>query len=118
AQAARSRGTRPARLPDDRVRVPGLDVRRHGRGDLGGLRLGQLLELGSHRDLGLYHLGGVRVLPARPGDRGMAGSAGDGHPADRVLLPAVQRARGEPDHPWTALLRRPALTVAWRLRAE
>ena len=32
------------------------------------------------------------------------------HPAGRVRLPAVQRARGEPGHPRPALLRRPELT--------
>ena len=74
-QAAGSRGTGPARLPHRGVRVPDLDLRRHGRGDLGGPGLGQLLELGSHRDLGVHHLGGLRVLPARQGDR-RAGAAG------------------------------------------
>jgi len=42
--------------------------------------------------------------------KGLAGPEGGGHPAHRVLLPVVQRARGEPAHPRAALLRRPALT--------
>ena len=59
--------------------------------------LGPVLGLGSHRNLGLHHLGGVRGLPARPRHRGLAGTQVRLHPADRLRVPALQHHRGQ--HP-------------------
>ena len=80
--------------------------------DLGGQRLGPLLGLGPHRDLGLHHLGGVRGLPARARHRGLAGTQVRLHPADRLRVPAVQHHRDQPPRQGPALLRRPQLTRA------
>ena len=77
--------------------------------DLGGRGLGPVLGLGSHRDLGLHHLGGVRGLPARPRDRGLARPQVRLHPADRVRVPALQHHRGQHPHQGTALVRRAQL---------
>ena len=72
APTARHRTDRPAHLPDDRVRVPGLDLRRHRGRDLGRSGLGTLLGLGPRGNLGLHHLGALRRVPARPGHRRLA----------------------------------------------
>ena len=66
----------------------------------------------SHRDLGLHHLGGLRVLPARQGDRRVARPPRGLHPAGRLRLPAVQRPRDQLGRPRPALLRGPHLTRA------
>ena len=63
---ARHHRAGPAVLPDDPVRLPGLDVRGHGRRDLGRPRLGPVLGLGPEGDLVVHHLGRLRRLPARP----------------------------------------------------
>ena len=65
-------GPGPAVLPQHPVRLPGLDVRRDGRRDLGRPRLGPVLGLGPQGDLVVHHLGGLRDVPARQGDRGLA----------------------------------------------
>ena len=64
---------RPGGLPGARVRVPAVDVRRAGRRDLGGVRLGPLLGLGPQGGLGVHHLGRLRRLPARARDGRLAG---------------------------------------------
>ena len=72
--AALARGAGAGRLPAERVRLPDLDLRGAGRrADLGGVRLGQLLELGPQGGVGVHHLGDLRRLPARPGDRRLEG---------------------------------------------
>ena len=58
--------------------------------DLGGVRLGQLLELGPQGGVGVHHLGDLRRLPARPGDRRLEGQGRGGDRAGRVRLAAVQ----------------------------
>ena len=79
-----------------RVRLPDLDVRGAGRrADLGGVRLGQLLELGPQGGVGVHHLGDLRRLPARPGDSRLEGQGGLGHRADRVRVAAVQLRRDQ-----------------------
>ncbi len=66
---------RPDRLPDARLRLPGVDLRRaHHRPDLGAPGVVVVLELGPQGGVGLHHLGGVRRLPPRPRDRGLARS--------------------------------------------
>ena len=63
----------PRLLPDPRLRVPGVDLRGPDqRADLGAPGLVVVLELGPEGGLRLHHLGGVRRLPARPRDRGLA----------------------------------------------
>ena len=59
----------------------------HGRGDLGGERLGAVLGLGPEGDVVVHHLGGVRRVSARPGDRGLARPARGGDRPGR--LPAL-----------------------------
>ncbi|GIV00491.1 MAG: hypothetical protein KatS3mg014_2106 [Actinomycetota bacterium] len=66
---------RPARPPDDRLRLPHLDLRGHRRGDLGGARLGPVLGLGPQGDLVLRDLGHLRGGTSTPGRR-RAGAAG------------------------------------------
>jgi cytochrome c assembly protein len=95
AAAAQPGTDRPAGLPHRGVRLPAVDLRHHGRGHLGGPGLGPVLGLGPHRNLGLHHLGGVRMLPARPGHRRVARPPGRLHPAGWVRLPAVQPAGGQ-----------------------
>ena len=109
--AARAGGHRPLRLPDRDVRLPDLDIRHHGRSDLGGYRVGPVLGLGPHRDLGLHYLGGIRLLPARARHGGLARPPGRLHSADRVRLPAVQSAWREHLHHRPAFLRGPELTA-------
>ena len=67
---------RPARVPVPRLRLPAVDLHRRRRGDLGRVRLGPLLGLGSQGDLGAGHLGDLRLLPARPLHRRLARHAG------------------------------------------
>ena len=56
-------------LPDDCVRLPGLDFRDHGRRDLGAVRVGTLLGLGPEVDVVADHVvEDLRRLPARPRD--------------------------------------------------
>ena len=67
-RAARRRRARAQRLSAARRGVPAVDVHRHRGRDLGGARVGPLLELGPQGGLVLRHLGRLRRLPARPGD--------------------------------------------------
>ena len=102
----------------DRVRVPGLDLRRHRGRDLGRSGLGPLLGLGSRGDLGLHHLGALRRVPARPGHRRLARPAGPLHPAARLRQPHVQHPGRAGLHRRPALLRGGQLTgglrrIAW-----
>ncbi len=83
----------PAGLPRRPVRLPGLDLRRHGRRDLGRPRLGPVLGLGPEGDLVVHHLGRLRHVPACAGNGGLARAPGGLDPADRLRLPDVQRRR-------------------------
>ena len=67
-QAAGGRLAGAADLPAARVRVPDLDLRHHLRRDLGRVGLGPVLGLGPQGGLVVHLLGGLRRLPARPGD--------------------------------------------------
>ena len=109
-QAADHRATRPAHLPDHRVRLPGLDVRRHRGRDLGRPGLGPVLGLGPGGNLGLHHLGALRRVPARQGHRGLAWPAGPLHPAARLRQPDLQHPGRAGVHHRIALLRRSELT--------
>ena len=102
---------RQADLPDGRLRVPGLDVRRHRRRHLGGPGVGPLLGLGPGRDLGVHHLGDLRGLPARPGHGRLARRPRALHPAARLRQPGDQHARRAGVHHRHALLRRGELTL-------
>jgi hypothetical protein len=53
-------------------RLPRVDLHDHRGRDLGGERLGPLLGLGPEGGLVLHHVGGLRLLPARPLDGGLA----------------------------------------------
>src|SRR5215217_1446382 len=101
------RHPRPPGLPDDRLRLPHLDLRHHRRGHLGPGRLGPLLGLGPQGDLVVHLLDGVRRLPARQSHRRLARPprrlAGDHRPGH----PAVQLLRGQHGHRRPPLLRRP-----------
>lgn len=93
----------PAGRAADRVRVPDLDLRRADRRtDLGRVRLGPLLGLGSEGGLGPGHLDRLRRLSARPGDGRLARTAGRGAGRDRRAELRLQLRRREP------LLRRAA----------
>ena len=73
--AAQPRHARPGVLPDQRVRVPGVDLRgADQRADLGAPGLVVVLELGPQGGVRLHHLGDLRRLPARPRDRRLARS--------------------------------------------
>ena len=108
--------TGQADLPDRGVRVPDLDVRRHRRRHLGGPGLGPLLGLGPGGDLGVHHLGAVRLLPARPRHRGLARPPRALHPAARLREPDVQHAGRPGLHHRHALLRRRRLTPGCGMR--
>ena len=70
------------------VGLPAVDVRgADRRADLGGVRLGLLLELGPQGGVGVHHLGGLRGLPARPGDRGLEGQGRRDHRARSASRP-------------------------------
>jgi hypothetical protein len=101
--AARVLDARPAGLPDDRVRLPDLDVRHHHRRDLGGERVGALLGVGPEGDLVVHHVGGVRRVPARSRDVWMEGPASGDRRARRVRSAADHVLRRQP------MDRRPAL---------
>ena len=64
-------------------------ARPHHRSDLGAPGVGGLLELGPQGGVGLHHVGGLRRLPARPRDRGLArpqrGDPGAGRCRDAVV---------------------------------
>ncbi|CAA9321120.1 MAG: Cytochrome c-type biogenesis protein CcsA/ResC, partial [uncultured Frankineae bacterium] len=86
----------PAGLPRARRRLPAVDLRRaHRRPDLGGVRLGLLLELGPQGGLGVHHLGRLRRLPARARDGGLARAGSSGHRARRLCDAAVQLHRDQ-----------------------
>ena len=81
---------RPDRLPDARLRVPGVDLRGADlRPDLGAPGVVVVLELGPQGGVGLHHLGGLRRLPPRPRDGGLARpqrrAAGPGRCRDAVV---------------------------------
>ena len=105
ARTPRRGGARPADLWAGRVRLPGLDLRHHGRGDLGRGRLGSLLGLGSQGDLVVHHLGDLRGVSPLAGDCRVEGKAGcllrrhGFRRADHQLL------RGQHVHRRTAQLR-------------
>ena len=103
---------RQADLPDGRLRLPGLDLRRHRRRDLGGPGVGPLLGLGPGGDLGVHHLGDLRRLPARPGHGRLARRPRALHPAARLRQPDHQHARRAGLHHRHALLRRRELSPA------
>ena len=57
--AADGRRAGPVGVPDARLRLPDLDLRRDRRRDLGGERVGPLLGVGPEGDLGVHHLDGL-----------------------------------------------------------
>ncbi|CAA9413179.1 MAG: Cytochrome c-type biogenesis protein CcsA/ResC, partial [uncultured Pseudonocardia sp.] len=99
----------PAGLPRHDRRVPAVHLRRHHRRGVGRGGVGPVLGLGPQGDRGLRVLGGLRRLPARPRDRGLAHGAGgvDQHRGlrHRAVQPVLhQHGRGR-----AALLRRPGV---------
>ena len=58
---------RPPRVPDDRVRLPDLDLRHHHRGDLGRERMGPLLGMGPEGDLVVRRPGWSSPATSMPG---------------------------------------------------
>ena len=86
ARAALAGHARPGLLPDPRLRLPRLDLRRPDqRADLGAPGLVVVLELGPQGGVRLHHLGDLRRLPARPLDR----RAGEGRNAAILALVGV-----------------------------
>ncbi len=92
-------------VPDQRGRLPAVDVHDHRRGDLGGRRLGPVLGLGPQGGLVLHHLGRLRRLSARPRHRRLEGPQGRLPGAPRLRLLAVQLLRREHLRLRPALLR-------------
>ncbi len=56
-------------LPRQRRRLPAVDLHDHRGRHLGGRRVGPLLGLGPEGDLGVHHLGRLRLLPPTPAPR-------------------------------------------------
>ena len=73
ATAARRADTGPDRLPNHDLRISGLRFRGDLRRDLGRGGLGPVLGLGPQGDGVVHRVGGLRRVPARPVDGGMAG---------------------------------------------
>jgi hypothetical protein len=69
----RGRRAGPVGVQDARLRLPDLDLRGDRGRHLGGERLGALLGLGPEGDLGVHHLAGLHVLPARRATAGWKG---------------------------------------------
>ena len=111
-------GDRPGRLPRaTRSRFPLWTFAVMCGAIWARVRLGSVLGLGPQGGLGLHHLGGLRGIPARPGDGRLAGARRGVRRAARLRDVPVQLRRHQPVRLRPALLRRHVAHLRPNLRS-
>ena len=105
AAAARRADAGPHRLPHNDFRVPGVRVRRHLRRDLGRGGVGPVLGLGPQGDGVVHRVGGLRRVPARPLDGGLARQEGGLDQRRRLRRDGVQPVLHQPGDRRAAFVR-------------
>ena len=110
AAVARRADAGPHRLSHNHFRVPGVRVRRHLRRDLGRGGVGPVLGLGPQGDGVVHRVGGLRGIPARALDGGLAGQEGGLDQRRRLRRDGVQPVLHQPGDRRIAFVRWGELT--------